>query len=82
MAKEMHEKRLQQELERQKEEDEQKRKIRKPKQGPVKEELPTKKSQTANRQVEPSLAPYQEAEAEGLATVPSRSIKHISPPEN
>ncbi|XP_015443273.1 hydrocephalus-inducing protein homolog isoform X1 [Pteropus alecto] len=55
LAKEMHEKRLQQELERQKEEDEQKRKIRKPKQGPVKEELPPKKSQTANRQI-PALS--------------------------
>lgn len=47
----MHEKKLQQELERQKEEDELKRKVKRPKQGPVKEEPLTKKSQTVNRQV-------------------------------
>ncbi|XP_037371987.1 hydrocephalus-inducing protein homolog isoform X2 [Talpa occidentalis] len=51
LAKEMHEKKLQQELERQKEEDEQKRKIKKPKPGPVKEELPVKKTQGASRQI-------------------------------
>lgn len=49
----MHEKKLQQELERQKEEDELKRKIKKPKPGAVKEEPPLKKSQAANRQVAP-----------------------------
>lgn len=46
----MHEKKLQQELERQREEDELKRRVKKPKQGPVKEEPIPKKSQT-NRQV-------------------------------
>uniref|UniRef100_A0A8C9JFG5 HYDIN axonemal central pair apparatus protein n=1 Tax=Panthera tigris altaica TaxID=74533 RepID=A0A8C9JFG5_PANTA len=51
LAREMHEKKLQQELERQKEEDELKRKVKRPKQGLVKEEPPTKKSQTANRQM-------------------------------
>ena len=51
MAREMQEKKLQQELERQKEEDEQKKKFRKPKQGPAKEDAPLKKSQTASRQV-------------------------------
>ncbi|XP_077612463.1 hydrocephalus-inducing protein homolog [Crocuta crocuta] len=50
LAREMHEKKLQQELERQKEEDELKRKVKRPKQGPVKEEPPMKKSQTVNRQ--------------------------------
>lgn len=47
----MQEKKLQQELERQKEEDELKRKNKKPKQGPVKEEPSTKKSQIPSRQV-------------------------------
>ncbi|KAG8523663.1 Hydrocephalus-inducing protein, partial [Galemys pyrenaicus] len=51
LAKEMHEKKLQQELERQKEEDELKRKIKKPKPGPVKEEVPLKKTQAASRQI-------------------------------
>jgi hydrocephalus-inducing protein len=52
MAKEMQEKKLQQELERQKEEDELRRKIKKPKQGLMKEESPLKKSQATNKQVE------------------------------
>lgn len=51
MAREMHEKKLQQELERQKEEDEQKRKTRKTKQAPGKEETSLKKPQTSSRQV-------------------------------
>lgn len=51
MAKEMHRKKLQQELERQKEEEELKRKFKKPKQGPGKEEPPGKKPQAANKQV-------------------------------
>ncbi|XP_059006937.1 hydrocephalus-inducing protein homolog [Mustela lutreola] len=50
LAREMQEKKLQQELERQREEDELKRKVKKPKQLPVKEEPPAKKSQT-NRQI-------------------------------
>lgn len=52
LAKEMQEKKLQQELERQKEEDELKRKIKKPKPGaPGKEEPPLKKPPAANKQV-------------------------------
>lgn len=47
----MQEKKLQQELERQKEEDELKRKVKKGKQGPIKEEPPPKKSQASNKQV-------------------------------
>ena len=47
----MQEKKVQQELERQKEEDELKRRNKKPKQGPVKEEPPMKKSQIPSRQV-------------------------------
>nr|XP_023421731.1 hydrocephalus-inducing protein homolog [Cavia porcellus] len=54
LAREMQEKKLQQELLRQKEEDEQKKKIKKPKQGPVKEEPPAKKPQAANK---PASAP-------------------------
>ncbi|XP_021570831.1 hydrocephalus-inducing protein homolog, partial [Carlito syrichta] len=53
LAKEMQEKKLQQELERQKEEDELKRKIKKPKQGPIKEEIPLRKSQVTSKQVLP-----------------------------
>lgn len=57
LAREMQEKKLQQELLRQKEEDEQKKKIKKPKQGPVKEEPPAKKPQAANKPVTPAPAP-------------------------
>ncbi|XP_072823786.1 hydrocephalus-inducing protein homolog [Vicugna pacos] len=49
LAREMHEKKLQQELERQKE-DELKRKIKKPKQGLLKEEPPMRKPQIPSRQ--------------------------------
>ncbi|XP_057569314.1 hydrocephalus-inducing protein homolog [Hippopotamus amphibius kiboko] len=50
-ARAMHEKKLQQELERQKEEDELKRKNKKPKQGPVKEEPSMRKSQIPSKQI-------------------------------
>lgn len=55
----MHEKKLQQELERQKEEDELKRKVKRPKPGPVaKEEPPLKKSQGPTNKQVAALAPY------------------------
>ncbi|KAM6177458.1 hydrocephalus-inducing protein homolog [Erethizon dorsatum] len=58
LAREMQEKKLQQELLLQKEEDELKKKVKRPKQGPVKEEPPVKKPpQTANKPVPASTKP-------------------------
>lgn len=75
----MHEKKLQQELERQKEEDELKRRVKKPKQGPVKEEPPLKKSHIPTRQVATLARSLAEAEA---VAVTCQSAQHISPPEH
>lgn len=68
----MQEKKLQQELERQKEEDELKRRNKKPKQGPVKEEQPVKKSQTPSRQVAALPRP--------LAKGRHRGVRHCTRP--
>lgn len=68
----MLEKKLQQELERQKEEDELKRRNKKPKQGPVKEEQPVKKSQTPSRQVAALTRP--------LAKGRHRGVHHCTQP--
>ncbi|XP_013359426.1 PREDICTED: hydrocephalus-inducing protein homolog isoform X2 [Chinchilla lanigera] len=57
LAREMQEKKLQQELLRQKEEDELRKRVKKPKQGPVKEEPPAKKPQTGNKPVPASAKP-------------------------
>lgn len=73
----MHEKKLQQELERQKEEDELKRKVKRPKQGPVKEEPPTKKSQTANRQVATLSCSLARSRTERAYIVTSPSIQYF-----
>lgn len=75
----MHEKKLQQELERQKEEDELKRRVKKPKQGPVKEEPPLKKSHIPSRQVATLARSLAEAEA---VAITRQSAQHISPPEH
>lgn len=77
----MQEKKLQQELERQKEEDEQKKKIRKPKQGPGKEEPALKKSQLS-RQVaaSPRSSLGGGRRAVGHGSLPS--VPHVSPPES
>ena len=71
----MQEKKLQQELERQKEEDELKRKNKKPKQGPVKEEPSTKKTQILSRQVATLLHPS----VAGRCRVVHHHSQHISP---
>lgn len=77
----MHEKKLQQELERQKEEDEQKKKTRKTKQVAAKDEPPLKKSQPS-RQVAALSCPFPLEKAVGSTIVAGPSVQHVSPPEN
>lgn len=82
MAKEMYEKKLQQELERQKEEDEQKRKIRKTKQGPIKEEPGLKKPQTSNRQVASLTCSLPRGESRGIHHGNQPINRHSCPLKN
>lgn len=77
----MQEKKLQQELERQREEDELKRKVKKPKQLPVKEEPPAKKSQT-NRQVATLTRSSARGRTEGAVTVTRPSSQPMSLPQS